>query len=89
MALSGIFFNAVLSTAFFINITSVFSPDTFNLLSHFMGNNFSSICHPANFNCRCYFSLYNGFVLDYKNRKARPIAYVKNNGGIHLGFQEI
>jgi succinate dehydrogenase / fumarate reductase cytochrome b subunit len=33
------FFNAVLSTAFFINITSVFSPDTFNLLSHFMGNN--------------------------------------------------
>jgi succinate dehydrogenase / fumarate reductase cytochrome b subunit len=32
-------FNAVLSTAFFINITSVFSPDTFNLLSHFMGNN--------------------------------------------------
>jgi succinate dehydrogenase / fumarate reductase cytochrome b subunit len=34
----GIFFNAVLSTAFFINITSVFSPDTFNLLSHFMGN---------------------------------------------------
>jgi succinate dehydrogenase / fumarate reductase cytochrome b subunit len=38
MALSGIF-NAVLSTAFFINITSVFSPDTFNFLSHFMGNN--------------------------------------------------
>jgi succinate dehydrogenase / fumarate reductase cytochrome b subunit len=37
MALSGIFFNAVLSTAFFI--TSVFSPDTFNFLSHFMGNN--------------------------------------------------
>jgi succinate dehydrogenase / fumarate reductase cytochrome b subunit len=28
-----------LAQHFFINITSVFSPDTFNLLSHFMGNN--------------------------------------------------
>jgi succinate dehydrogenase / fumarate reductase cytochrome b subunit len=27
-----------------------------------------------------------GFVLDYKNRKARPIAYVKNNGGANSSW---
>jgi succinate dehydrogenase / fumarate reductase cytochrome b subunit len=36
------------------------------------------------------FSLYNGFCFGLKNRKARPIAYVKNNGGANsLGFQGI
>jgi succinate dehydrogenase / fumarate reductase cytochrome b subunit len=33
-------------TAFFINITSVFSPDTFNLLSHFMGNIVQYVIQP-------------------------------------------
>jgi succinate dehydrogenase / fumarate reductase cytochrome b subunit len=62
------FFNAVLSTAFFINITSVFSPDTFNLLSHFMGNNFVQyVIQPILIVGD--FSLYNGFVLDYKIEK--------------------
>ena len=39
MALSGIFLMVFLAQHFFINMTSVFSPDTFNSISHFMGNN--------------------------------------------------
>ena len=39
MALSGIFLVVFLTQHFLINITSVFSEDIFNFLSHFMGNN--------------------------------------------------
>ena len=39
MALSGIFLVVFLAQHFLINITSVFSEEIFNFLSHFMGNN--------------------------------------------------
>ena len=39
MALSGIFLVVFLTQHFLINITSVFSEEIFNFLSHFMGNN--------------------------------------------------
>ena len=39
MALSGIFLVVFLTQHFLINITSVFSENLFNTLSHFMGNN--------------------------------------------------
>ena len=39
MALSGLFLMLFLAQHFFINMTSVFSADTFNSISHFMGNN--------------------------------------------------
>ncbi|MFM9988121.1 MAG: succinate dehydrogenase, partial [Flavobacterium sp.] len=39
MALSGIFLITFLSLHFFINMISVFSAETFNMMSHFMGYN--------------------------------------------------
>ena len=39
MALSGIFLVVFLTQHFLINVTSVFSEEIFNFLSHFMGNN--------------------------------------------------
>jgi len=40
MAISAIFLMIFLLQHFLINITSVFSEDIFNMLSHFMGTNF-------------------------------------------------
>jgi succinate dehydrogenase / fumarate reductase cytochrome b subunit len=87
MALSGIFLMLFLAQHFFINITSVFSPDTFNFLSHFMGNNalVQYVIQPILI-VGVIFHFIMGFVLDYKNRKARPIAYVKNNGGANSSW---
>ena len=39
MALSGLFLVVFLTQHFLINVTSVFSEDIFNKLSHFMGTN--------------------------------------------------
>mgnify|MGYP006170315653 CR=1 FL=1 len=39
MALSGLFLMLFLAQHFFINMTSVFSADVFNSISHFMGTN--------------------------------------------------
>jgi succinate dehydrogenase / fumarate reductase cytochrome b subunit len=87
MALSGLFLMLFLAQHFFINMTSVFSPDTFNLLSHFMGNNplVQFVIQPILI-VGVIFHFIMGFVLDYKNRKARPIAYVKNNGGANSSW---
>ena len=81
MALSGLFLLLFLAQHFFINSTSVFSPDTFNSISHFMGNNplVQFVIQPILI-VGVVFHFIMGFVLDFKNRAARPIAYVKNNG---------
>lgn len=81
MALSGIFLMLFLAQHFFINMTSVFSADTFNSLSHFMGNNalVQFVVQPILI-VGVVFHFIMGFVLDFQNRKARPISYVKNNG---------
>ena len=39
MAISGLFLVVFLMQHFIINLTSVFSKDVFNEISHFMGNN--------------------------------------------------
>jgi succinate dehydrogenase / fumarate reductase cytochrome b subunit len=75
-----------LAQHFFINITSVFSPDTFNFLSHFMGNALVQYVIQPILIVGVVFHFIMGFVLDYKNRKARPIAYVKNNGGANSSW---
>jgi succinate dehydrogenase / fumarate reductase cytochrome b subunit len=87
MALSGIFLMLFLAQHFFINMTSVFSADTFNLLSHFMGNNplVQFVIQPILI-LGVIFHFVMGFVLDYQNRKARPISYVKNNGGANSSW---
>jgi succinate dehydrogenase / fumarate reductase cytochrome b subunit len=59
-----------LAQHFFINITSVFSPDTFNFLSHFMGNNalVQYVIQPILI-VGVVFHFIMGFVLDYKIEK--------------------
>ncbi len=87
MALSGLFLLLFLAQHFFINSTSVFSPDTFNSISHFMGNNplVQFVIQPILI-IGVVFHFIMGFVLDFKNRSARPIAYAKNNGAANSSW---
>lgn len=81
MALSGIFLISFLALHFFINLVSVFSADAFNEMSHFMGYNpvIQFVMQPI-LVAGVIFHFIMGFVLEFKNRSARPIAYVKFNG---------
>ena len=81
MALSGLFLMLFLAQHFFINMTSVFGPDTFNSISHFMGNNplVQFVIQPILI-VGVMFHFIMGFVLDFKNRAARPVSYVKFDG---------
>ena len=68
MALSGLFLILFLGQHFTINITSVFSEETFNFLSHFMGNNpvVQFILQPVLiFGVVFHFIM--GFILEIKN----------------------
>lgn len=87
MALSGLFLMLFLAQHFFINMTSVFSSGTFNSISHFMGNNpfIQFIVQPILI-VGVVFHFIMGFVLDIKNRSARPIAYAKDNGAANSSW---
>jgi succinate dehydrogenase / fumarate reductase cytochrome b subunit len=81
MALSGLFLILFLTQHFFINSTSVFSPDTFNSISHFMGYNplVQYVIQPILI-IGVVFHFIMGIVLTYQNDRARPIGYVKYKG---------
>jgi len=87
MALSGLFLISFLSLHFFINLTSVFSEETFNVSSHFMGNNplIQFVMQPV-LVAGVVFHFIMGFILDFKNRAARPIGYAKNNGAANSSW---
>lgn len=87
MALSGLFLILFLAQHFFINMTSVFSSDTFNSISHFMGNNplVQFVIQPILI-VGVIFHFIMGFVLTLKNSSARPIGYVKNNGAANSSW---
>lgn len=81
MALSAFFLMFFLLQHFAINVTSVFSADTFNEISHFMGTNplIQYVFQPVLlFGVIFHFVM--GFVLEIKNKKARQVPYAKNNG---------
>ncbi|MFD2551262.1 succinate dehydrogenase cytochrome b subunit [Bizionia sediminis] len=87
MALSALFLMIFLLQHFAINILSVFSPDTFNEVSHFMGTFWvvQYIFQPILiFGVIFHFVM--GFVLEIKNKKARPISYAKNNGNANSSW---
>ena len=87
MALSGLFLISFLALHFSINMTSVFSPIAFNTASHFMGNNplIQYVMQPVLiFGVVFHFVM--GFVLDFKNRSARPISYAKNDGSANSSW---
>ncbi len=81
MALSALFLMIFLLQHFAINILSVFSAETFNEASHFMGTFWAVqyLLQPVLiFGVIFHFIM--GFVLEYRNSKARKKSYTKNNG---------
>ncbi len=81
MALSAFFLMIFLLQHLTINILSVFSPELFNEVSHFMGTNpvVQFALQPVLI-FAVVFHFVMGFVLDIKNRKANGTSYAKNNG---------
>ena len=80
MAISAIFLMIFLLQHFLINITSVFSEEIFNMLSHFMGTNFlvQFILQPILiFGVIFHFVM--GFYLEIQNRRATKYEYYKEN----------
>lgn len=81
MALSAFFLMIFLVQHFAINLLSVFSADTFNEASHFMGTFWvvQYIFQPILiFGVIFHFVM--GMVLEIRNKNARSIGYVKYNG---------
>lgn len=81
MALSGLFLVFFLAQHFTINITSVFSEETFNFLSHFMGTNplVQFILQPILiFGVIFHFLM--GFALEIQNKQARSSNYISFKG---------
>ncbi|WP_034060703.1 succinate dehydrogenase cytochrome b subunit [Lacinutrix jangbogonensis] len=87
MALSALFLMVFLLQHFSINILSVFSPDIFNDVSHFMGTFWviQYLLQPVLI-LGVVFHFVMGFVLEIKNNKARQISYAKNNGGANSSW---
>ncbi len=87
MALSGLFLVVFLMQHFIINLTSVFSEDIFNEISHFMGNNplVQFVLQPILiFGVIFHFIM--GIILDIKNRNARAQNYAQNNGSANSSW---
>ncbi len=87
MSLSALFLLIFLLQHFAINFTSVFSEETFNDLSHFMGTNplIQFVMQPVlAFGVAFHFIM--GFILEAKNRKSRPTAYASYNGGANSSW---
>lgn len=81
MALSAFFLMFFLIIHIAVNLTSLFSEELFNQLSHFMGTNplIQFALQPVLiFGVVFHFVM--GFVLELKNKKANGVAYAKNNG---------
>ena len=81
MALSGLFLVVFLTQHFLINITSVFSENIFNMISHFMGTNpiVQFILQPILiFGVIFHFIM--GFYLEIINRKSRGKNYSRYVG---------
>ncbi|MBX2845624.1 MAG: succinate dehydrogenase cytochrome b subunit [Saprospiraceae bacterium] len=84
MALSALFLLVFLLQHFTINLTSVFPDEgkTFNSLSHFMGTNpvVQFALQPVLI-LGVLFHFIMGFILEAKNKGARPVKYAKTSGG--------
>ena len=81
MALSALFLIIFLIIHLVVNITSLFSADLFNDLSHFMGTNplIQFAMQPVLiFGVVFHFVM--GFILELRNKSARNVKYAKFNG---------
>lgn len=80
MAFSAMFLLIFLLFHLTSNLISVFSPEAFNEASHFLGYNFviQKIMQPIlGFGVVFHFVM--GFILEIRNRAARPVNYAINN----------
>ncbi len=83
MALSAMFLLVFLLIHLSVNLLSIFSEDAFNTASHFMGYNplIQFLMQPV-LVAGVIFHFVMGFVLEMKNKNARPVKYaVANNSG--------
>ncbi|WP_213190562.1 succinate dehydrogenase cytochrome b subunit [Cloacibacterium caeni] len=83
MALSAMFLLVFLLIHLSVNLLSIFSEDAFNTASHFMGYNplIQFVLQPV-LVAGVIFHFVMGFVLEMKNKNARPVKYaVANNSG--------
>ena len=81
MALSAFFLMFFLIIHLAVNITSIFSADLFNELSHFMGTNpVVQLALQPVLIFGVIFHFVMGFILELQNRKALGQPYAKNNG---------
>lgn len=87
MALSGLFLVVFLAIHLFVNMTSVFSVDIFNVMAHFMGYNplIQFVMQPV-LVAGVIFHFVMGIVLERKNQSARPVSYVKYDGGANASW---
>ena len=87
MALSAFFLMVFILQHFSINVLSVFSPDTFNDVSHFMGTFWviQYLLQPVLI-IGVIFHFVMGFVLEIRNNRARAISYAKNNGAANSSW---
>lgn len=87
MALSALFLIIFLLLHFSVNFISVFSEDAFNEASHFMGTNplIQFLMQPILI-IGVVFHFVMGFVLEAKNKAARPVKYTKYNGGANASW---
>ena len=87
MALSAFFLMFFLLQHLAINLLSVFSPDTFNEVSHFMGTNpLVQFALQPILIFGVVFHFVMGFILELKNKKARNVSYAKNNGAANSSW---
>lgn len=81
MALSAFFLMFFLIIHLAVNITSIFSVELFNQLSHFMGTNpLVQLALQPVLIFGVVFHFVMGFVLELKNRRSLGVQYAKNNG---------
>jgi len=83
MALSAMFLLVFLLIHLSVNLLSIFSEDAFNTASHFMGYNplIQFVMQPV-LVAGVIFHFVMGFVLEMKNKNARPVKHaVANNSG--------
>ena len=81
MALSALFLLSFLVLHLVVNLLSLFGPEVYNNASNFMGYNplVQFIMQPL-LVAGVIFHFVMGFVLEIRNRNARPIKYGMNNG---------
>ncbi|GAA4966011.1 succinate dehydrogenase cytochrome b subunit [Algibacter aquimarinus] len=87
MALSAFFLMFFLLQHLAINSLSVFSPEMFNEVSHFMGTNpvVQFALQPVLI-FAVVFHFVMGFILELKNRRAVGVTYAKNNGSANSSW---